>query len=97
MKCLDDCHTYEMDTFLDDIRIGKLKAKPLIHFYEMREDGTRVDGVTSAEVLRVLIHRLKALQAKFPCFENERSIGCLEVALVLVGYHKDPEQGDQGC
>lgn len=87
MKCLDDCHRYEMDTFLNEglgMRPGEYckPFTPFLGFYEMREDGTKIDGVTNAEVLGVLVHRLKVLQAKFPCFENERSIECLEAALV---------------
>lgn len=91
MRCLDDCHTYEMDTFLK----GKdghencvlLDHIQVIHFYEMRESGDKFDGVTNEEVLRVLIHRLKFLNeewhgGKFRCRENSIAITKLEEALM---------------
>jgi hypothetical protein len=95
MKCLDDCHTYELDFFLGTgdgyfESIGsKSYAYPRVHFYEMRLDGTKIDGVTNEEVLRVLIHRLKYLNkewqnGKFYCAENEMAIDHLEQALELL-------------
>ncbi len=94
MKCLDDCHTYELTTF----KPFQPDVKPCptapyfhpglipLHFYEMREDGTKIDGVTNEEVLRVLIHRLKYLNeywmdGKFKCEENENAIDMLQQAL----------------
>jgi len=89
MKCLDDCHTYEMDTFLNEgMHPGEYHQafKAFLGFYEMREDGTKIDGVTNEEVLRVLIHRLKFLNeewqnGKFHCVENEMAILSLKKAL----------------
>jgi hypothetical protein len=90
MKCLDDCHTYVMDTqipieedpfwFPTDILVDN-PPSPLIHFYEMREDGTKINGVTNEEVLKVLIHRLEALNKKMSCFENIQALTSLEGAL----------------
>ena len=85
MKCLDDCHTYQMSTFM---RKGiETPGTPTIHFYEMREHGTKVDGVTNEEVLSVLIHRLQYLNetwqgGKFRCRENSLAITKLEEALM---------------
>jgi hypothetical protein len=86
MKVLDDCHRYEMDTFLNEgkgMHPGEYHApfKAFIGFYEMREDGDKIDGVTNEEVLSVLIHRLEALDKKFPCFENEMALSSLKGAL----------------
>lgn len=91
MKCLDDCHTYEMKTFMD-VEKGHencVKSDHIqrIHFYEMREDGEQIDGVTNEEVLRVLIDRLKFLNdvwqgGKFYCRENSLTITKLEEALM---------------
>ncbi len=91
MKCLDDCHTYELD------KVGQGEALELlpppnicrIHFYEMREDGTKIDGVTNEEVLRVLIHRLHFLNeewqgGKFFCVENELALIYLKSALSML-------------
>jgi len=82
MKCLDDCHFYEMETFMKD-----RDTLRTIRFYEMREDGDRIDGVTNEEVLRVLIHRLsylneKWMDGKFRCRENSLAITKLEEALM---------------
>jgi hypothetical protein len=86
MKCLDDCHTYLLDV------VGK--GEPVItllppnvfqlHFYEMRKDGKKIDGVTNEEVLEVLIHRLKKLNEKMSCPENRLAIDHLESALMFL-------------
>lgn len=86
MKCLDDCHTYEMDTFQNTIA----ELRPVLHFYQMREDGTKIDGVTNEEVIAVLLHRLnflneKLLGGKFRCHENSLAITKLEEALMWLG------------
>lgn len=78
MKCIDDCHTYELDRVREGIY--------LIHFYEMKEDGLVLDGITNEEVLRMLIHRIKYLNykwadGKFNCQENTEAIMALEYAL----------------
>jgi hypothetical protein len=77
MKCLDDCHTYDLDYFFGLAPVTILR----IHFYEMREDGTKIDGVTNEEVLRTLIHRMEALNKKMSCFENVQAITSLKGAL----------------
>lgn len=77
MECIDDCHRYVMDTVLG-IEYGSHK----LTFYEMDEDGRKRNGVTNREVLEVLVHRIKKLQDRVPCFENERMRECLEAALV---------------
>jgi hypothetical protein len=81
MKCLDDCHNYEMDTFLNAAEGDHLQ------FYRMALDGSKTDGVTNEEVLRVLIHRLTFLNekwqnGKFRCRENSLAITKLEEALM---------------
>jgi hypothetical protein len=81
MKCLDDCHNYEMDTFLNAAEGDHLQ------FYRMALDGSKTDGVTNEEVLRVLIHRLTFLNekwqnGKFRCRENSIAITKLEEALM---------------
>jgi hypothetical protein len=72
-----------MDTFLGTDPTHRL------HFYEMRPDRTKIDGVTNEEVLRVLIHRLHYLNeawgnppGKFRCRENSLAITKLEEALM---------------
>jgi hypothetical protein len=41
-------------------------------------------GTTNEEVLRVLIHRLEALNGKAACRENELALGNLRTALALL-------------
>jgi len=98
MKCLDDCHTYKLDTVIGEIPglyefLGEHPEDilPLLHFYEMRLDGTKIDGVTNEEILRVLIHRLKFLNdewmdGKFKCPENDYALFCLTSALNALEY-----------
>ena len=80
MRCVDDCHTYEIDTFLKS-------TKPVrLHFYGVHENGVKFDGVTNEEVIKVLIHRIGYLNekwqgGKFECIENELAVGYLELAL----------------
>ena len=81
MKCLDDCHNYQMDTFLNVVDGYS------IQFYRMALDGSKTDGVTNEEVMRVLIHRLTFLNekwqnGKFRCRENSIAITKLEEALM---------------
>ncbi len=87
MRCLDDCHRYRMDTFLGTGLMGEGNNYPEIFFYRMALDGTKTDGVTNEEVLRVLIHRLRFLNetcqdGKFWCVENSLAITNLEEALL---------------
>jgi hypothetical protein len=93
MKCLDDCHTYEMDYVMEPTEQEQAEAvvnsfsgegiptSITLRFYEMREDGTKINGVTNEEVLRVLIHRLEFLNKKMPCFENTMALSSLKGAL----------------
>jgi len=91
-KCLDDCHTYELDTVLNEGKGWKpgeylTPFRAVMHFYEMRPDGTKIDGVTNEEVIGVLIHRLnflneKWMEGKFRCRENSLAITKLEEALM---------------
>jgi len=81
MKCLDDCHNYVMDTFMS------VAPQPILTFYRMALDGTKTDGVTNEEVLKVLIHRIQFLNdkwqdGKFRCRENSLAITKLEEALM---------------
>lgn len=76
MKCLDDCHNYQMETFMQS------GIRPILQFYQMKEDGTKLDGVTNEEVINVLLHRLVTLNKKMPCRENALAITKLEEALM---------------
>ena len=79
MKVMDNCHTYGPDTVMGTFH-------PPIHFYEMRPDGTKIDGVNNEELIRVLLHRINYLNnewmgGKFHCIENSRAFMYLEEAL----------------
>lgn len=53
-----------------------------ISFYEMNEDGTKENGTTLEEMLRVSIERLTMLNEKFRCRENSVAITKMEEALM---------------
>ena len=79
MRCMDDCHHYELDTFLGEYR-------PILNFYKMDKE-LSVDGVTNEELIKVLIHRIDFLNnkwynGKFRCRENSLAITKLEEALM---------------
>ena len=81
MKCLDDCHNYELENF-----IGGLKPVSLV-FYRRPPTGPEIPGTTNEEVLKVPIHRLTFLNetwmdGKFRCRENSLAITKLEEALM---------------
>lgn len=82
MKCIDDCHNYELSTFM-----GAWEDPPVLSFYEMKENGEKIDGTTNEDVIRVLIHRIAYLNekwqnGKFRCRENSLAITKLEEALM---------------
>ena len=83
MKCLDDCHNYELDTFM-----AAEKSKPILTFYQMIGEA-KIDGVTNEEIIKVLIHRITYLNeehegGKFKCFFNTEAIKNLTTALALL-------------
>lgn len=51
-----------------------------ITFYKMNEDGSFEHGTTLEEMISVTTTRLAALNAKFPCMENEKAITSLKTA-----------------
>lgn len=99
MKCLDDCHTYDLDVIP-----GDFGSKPShLDFYRLRPDGGKEPGTTNEEVLRVLIHRLMFLNeewqgGKFKCKENTEALICLNHALFMLEMRtkKRTERGVEG-
>jgi len=75
MKALDDGHNYQLK------QMKQSKVAPILSFYEMRDDGTIINGTTNEEVIKVLIDRIRRMNAKFPCRENAVAIGKLREAL----------------
>jgi hypothetical protein len=76
MKCLDDCHNYDLETYIE-------KDSMALQFYWLGESGLELDGVTNEEVIKVLIHRISYLNdSKFKCRENSIVITKLEEALM---------------
>ena len=83
MQCLDDHHHYQLAAFENVAAFQELffiKKEPTAD-----NDGalrTVHDGTTNEEVLKMLVHRLNGLQAKFPCRENAIAITHIETALL---------------
>jgi hypothetical protein len=69
MKILDPGHKYELSNKAKITFIKRVDGK-LIH-----------NGTTNEELLEVLLDRTEALQAKFPCHENEVAINGMRLAL----------------
>ena len=74
-------HQYEMSNFENKDQPGQILQ--FIHKEpdESNELITISDGTTNEEVLEVLIDRMKFLNNKFPCTENELVINHLDFAL----------------
>jgi hypothetical protein len=80
MICKDDCHNYSLDSMMGEL-------KQTLRFFEMRLDGTKKDGTTNEDIIKVLIHRINFLNeqwqgGKFKCRENSIAITKLEEALM---------------
>ena len=100
MKPLDDCHTYELDNF--DPQQGE-DDKFILTFYRLALDGTKINGVTNEEVIKVLIHRLnflnqKWMDGKLKCRENSLAITKMEEALMWLNRRTEGriERGIEG-
>lgn len=74
-------HTYEMSNFENKDQPGQIIQFIHKEPNENNELITISDGTTNEEVLEVLIDRMKFLNNKFPCTENELVINHLDFAL----------------
>ena len=74
-------HTYELSNFENKDVQGQILRFIHKEPNENNELITISDGTTNEEILEVLIDRIKFLNNKFPCFENESAIEHLEFAL----------------
>ena len=82
MKCTDDHHNYELDSF----EAGEPQKLAFIN-KKVKDLGTGElitihNGTTNEEVLKMLIHRLGEMGKKLPCRENSLAITKLEEALM---------------
>jgi len=75
MKCVEEGHMYKLNNFqtsqAQEIVFMKITNGKLVH-----------DGTTNEEVLEMLIERIKYLNTKCQCRENEIVINKLEESLV---------------
>jgi hypothetical protein len=69
-----------MKYLLEDFNEGVPSQE--VSFYEMNKDGTKENGTTLEEMLRVSIERLKDLNNRFGCRENSLAITKMEEALM---------------
>lgn len=49
-----------------------------IRFVEKKQNGEIIPGIQSEQLVIALIDRIKKLNAKFPCDENDEQVACLE-------------------
>jgi len=91
MKVLEKGHIYELESFEDtykqELRFISKQGGTIIH-----------DGTTNEEVLKVLIDRMKTLEAKLPCKENTIILQKLEESLMWMKHRtqRRVEQGVEG-
>jgi hypothetical protein len=86
MIVLSSGHKYELENFEDKQQRGQiLQFIEKVPVQEGSADMATVhDGTTTEEVLKVLIDRLKELNAKFSCIENDIAISTLETTLTVL-------------
>ena len=100
MKNLIPGHVYEMSNFEKKDQQGQIlqfiHKEPLLDNSENMK--TISDGTTNEEVLEVLIDRMKYLNNKFFCVENELTINHLSFALFQLNERtrKRIERGVEG-
>lgn len=86
-RVVGDGHLYELENFDQKTAPGQtlkfIEKVPVVD--EANNPAglkTVMDGTTNEDVLKVLIHRLGVLGAKFPCRENSLAVTKLEEALM---------------
>lgn len=96
MKCLDDCHMYELSNYNDPNIVQRL------HFVKMEPvEGDPVklalvmNGTTNEEVLEMLLHRLQALYDKLPSKETAEALHHLALALGWL-QHRTHDRNNRG-
>lgn len=62
-------------------------------FYKMNPDGSREEGTTLEEMLRVSIERLNDLNRRFSCRENSLAITKMEEALMWLKKRTEDRKG----
>lgn len=83
-RVVTDGHLYELENFE-----AKNEPGQVLKFIEKTPtegDPTKLttvmDGTTNEDVIKVLIHRLRCLGAKFPCRENSLAMTKMEESLM---------------
>src|SRR3990167_3257004 len=71
---------FKRDFSSPDDKEGTQKFQKVV-FYKLNEDGSYKNGTTMEEMLRVCIERLKNLNERFSCRENDLAITKMEEAL----------------
>ena len=61
-----------------DVHAGRYSLRLSFQLGPIKEAG--VNGLTNEALIAVLTHRMKVLNSKFPCAENQRAINHLELA-----------------
>ena len=61
-----------------DVHAGRSTFRLAFQLGPIKEAG--VNGLTNEALLAVLAHRMKVLNGKFPCAENQRAINHIELA-----------------
>lgn len=88
MKCYDDGHKYEIQTFMTESGENEEMRRPnvayILSFYQVTKDGTRIDGITTEGLLEMLIDRTEKMNEMLPCEENLRAIDCLKEGLLYL-------------
>lgn len=72
---------YHIDDSIDEGHVYKLVGNQHIRFMKKVDGQLVYEGTTNEELISVLLHRISALNEKFPCSENMHAISALGGAL----------------
>lgn len=95
MKELKEGHSYELGSYQIE---GVNCETQILHFMKKVNGTMTMVGTTNEEVLKMMIHRIKYLQKKMPCHENNQAVLKLEECLMWLNYrtHKRLVQDVEG-
>jgi hypothetical protein len=72
---------YNANDSIDKNHIYTLAGNNHLRFMKKSDGQLVYEGTTNEEVLEILLHRIRGLNAQFPCEENREALAHLGIAL----------------